>query len=289
MLDTKLKQKILEYQKNEITEAKVYRYLAKHIRDDNNRNVILKIAADEEKHYQQFKEYTGRDVKMSLLRFLKYIFISRFLGLTFGIKLMEHNEENTQENYIEIRPALTDIQNIIDDETIHEKELLSLVNEEKLKYTSSMILGLNDALVELAGALAGFTLVLEKTSIIALAGLVTGIAAAFSMAASEYLSVKHEVTDKKPLPAAFFTGTAYLFTVIALVLPFFFISQRFISLAVTLSAAVCIIFIFNFYISVAKELNFKRQFLEMVTISLSVAAASFFIGFLLKQFIGVDI
>ena len=55
-----------------------------------------------------------------------------------------------------------------------------------------MVLGLNDALVELTGALAGFTLAFRNTCLIAMAGFITGIAASLSMAASEYLSTKSE-------------------------------------------------------------------------------------------------
>ena len=47
-----------------------------------------------------------------------------------------------------------------------------------------MVLGLNDALVELTGTIAGLTFVLTNTTLIAMAGIITGIAATLSMAAS---------------------------------------------------------------------------------------------------------
>ena len=43
---------------------------------------------------------------------------------------------------------------------INESALLQLLDEEKLRYTGSIVLGLNDVLVELTGALAGLTLAL---------------------------------------------------------------------------------------------------------------------------------
>jgi VIT1/CCC1 family predicted Fe2+/Mn2+ transporter len=60
-------------------------------------------------------------------------------------------------------------------------------------------------------------------------------------------------------------------------------------LGVTLGVAVFIIFVFNYYISIAKDYNFKRRFLEMATISLGVAGISFLIGVLVKLFIGIDV
>lgn len=50
-----------------------------------------------------------------------------------------------------------------------------------------------------------------------------------------------------------------------------------------------IILVFTYYISVAKDLNFKKRFWEMAIISLSVAAFSFVIGLLVKEALGIDI
>jgi VIT1/CCC1 family predicted Fe2+/Mn2+ transporter len=49
--------------------------------------------------------------------------------------------------------------------------------------------------------------------LIALSGLITGISASVSMAASEYLSTRSEQTDKDPLRAAIYTGLTYIITV----------------------------------------------------------------------------
>ena len=52
---------------------------------------------------------------------------------------------------------------------------------------------------------------------------------------------------------------------------------------------VLIIFVFNYYIAVAKGLEFKKRFLEMAAISLGVAVFSFVIGLLVKEFLGIDV
>ena len=59
-----------------------------------------------------------------------------------------------------------------------------------------MVLGLNDALVEFTGALAGYTFALQNTLLVAMTGLITGVAASLSMATSEYLSTKSEENAK---------------------------------------------------------------------------------------------
>jgi VIT1/CCC1 family predicted Fe2+/Mn2+ transporter len=153
----------------------------------------------------------------------------------------------------------------------------------------SVVLGLNDALVELTGALAGLTLALQNTQFIALTGLITGIAAALSMGASEYLSTKSEDTAQNPLKAALYTGSAYVVTVMILILPYLLLGNYYLCLLLTLTGAVLIIAFFNYYISVAKAVPFKKRFFEMAGLSLGVALFSFFIGFLIRLFLGVDV
>ena len=56
-------------------------------------------------------------------------------------------------------------QKIAEDEERHEQKLLAILDEERLQYVGSMVLGLNDALVELTGTLAGLTLALQNTKL----------------------------------------------------------------------------------------------------------------------------
>ena len=49
-----------------------------------------------------------------------------------------------------------------------EKALPKMLDEERLQYAGSMVLGLNDALVELPSSLAGFAFALQNTRVIVL-------------------------------------------------------------------------------------------------------------------------
>ncbi|MBN1901633.1 VIT1/CCC1 transporter family protein [Candidatus Sumerlaeota bacterium] len=288
-ISKELLEKLLIFQKNEITEYHIYRKLAEKIRCPENRRILEDIADDELRHYNVWKSYTQQDVSPDSWRIWKYYWISRILGFTFGVKLMERGEENAQNSYEQMREVIDETKNIIDDENKHEEALLQMLDEERIRYVGSMVLGLNDALVELTGALAGLTLALQNTKLIALTGSITGIAAALSMGASEYLSTKAEKSFKNPVKASIYTGGAYIFTVLFLILPYLLLKNYYLCLGLTLAGAVLIIALFNFYISVAKDESFKRRFLEMAGLSLSVSAFSFLIGFLIRSFLGVDI
>jgi VIT1/CCC1 family predicted Fe2+/Mn2+ transporter len=280
---------LLSAQRNEITEYHIYSRLAATLPDPANRQVMEQIAADELAHAQEWKKYTGQEVQPDRFKLWFYYLVSRVLGFTFGIKLMEMGENSAQGNYAEISKHIPEAQKILQDENEHEDELIEMLDEERLRYAGSVVLGLNDALVELTGALAGLTLALQNVQLIALSGLITGLAASLSMGASEYLSVRTEDTSKHPLRAAVYTGIAYVITVILLILPYLLFENYYLDLAIALTTAVLIIAGFNYYISVAKGESFRRRFLEMASLSLGVAVFSFGIGYLIRILLGVEV
>ncbi|MEW6404673.1 MAG: VIT1/CCC1 transporter family protein [Chloroflexota bacterium] len=278
------------FQKTEITEHHIYKRLAKTIKTKENREILEKIAADELHHYHEWKKYTQAEIKPDMWMVWKYTLIGRLFGFTFGIKLMERGEEKAQQNYAGLIGVIPNIDNWIKSEDEHEQLLIGMLDEERLRYAGSVVLGLNDALVELTGALAGLTLALQRGDLIALSGLITGIAAAMSMAASEYLSTRSEKTDKHPVRAAIYTGIAYIITVALLVLPYLVSPNTFyLDLVIALLTAMTIIAVFNYYISVAKDEPFRERFLEMAGLSFGVAAFSFVIGYFIRQFLGIEV
>jgi VIT1/CCC1 family predicted Fe2+/Mn2+ transporter len=283
-----LRKKLLTYQRIEITEHKIYLGLARAVKYPKNREVLEAIAQDELRHYQDWKKYTDQDVLPDRFSVWKYIWIGRILGLTFGLKLMERSEEKAQAKYSELKPDIPEINTWIQDEVDHEQALIGMLDEERLQYAGSVVLGLNDALVELTGALAGLTLALQNTQLIALSGLITGIAAAMSMALSEYLSTRSEKTLKQPVRAAIYTGIAYIVTVTLLILPYLLFENYYVDLVLALSTAVLIIAAFNYYISVARDEPFSKRFIEMAGLSLGVAGFSFVIGYFIRIFLGVE-
>ncbi len=292
MIDKNIEALIIE-QRNELTAYYLYKKLSKRIKNEKNAEILKAISDDEKKHYEKLKQLTKRNVKPFMVQLLIFYFINIFLGLTFGVKLLERSEEKAVAVYSKLLKGSSkkvDLNTILKDEQRHQYELIDMIDEERLSYVGSIVLGLNDALVELTGALAGFTFAFQNTRLIAITGLITGIAASFSMAASEYLASTHENTkDKKAKKSALYTGLAYVITVFLLIIPFLVISNPFLSLIITLCIAVIIIFLFNYYVSVAKGTPFLKRFLEMVIISLGVSGISFIVGIIIKSVFGIDL
>ncbi len=281
---------IKKMQQNELTESVIYAEIAKFAKGEKNKETLLRLSSEEKAHYEIWKKYTNLNLKPQKAKIFKYKLLARILGFTFAVKLMENGEEGAQSEYALLSEEVEESVHIRAQEEEHEAALLELLDEERLQYVGSMVLGMNDALVELTGSLAGFTFAMQNTRLIALSGLIMGISATFSMASSEFLAARNEGrTDA--FKSCCYTGTAYLITVALLIIPYLLMDNSNYMSALFLMIAFVILIIagFTYYISVAKGERFKPRFLEMSLISIGVAIMSFFVGVLAKKFLGVDL
>ena len=91
-LDARTLAEVLNAQRNEITEYHIYSHLARKIKDADNSATLQRIADDEKRHAEIWKQYTGKEVRPVRWKVVFYSLVSRLLGLTFGVKLMERGE-----------------------------------------------------------------------------------------------------------------------------------------------------------------------------------------------------
>ena len=278
---------IEEMQVNEKTDSEIYRILARRIGGENG-EALRQMADEEAAHCAVWSRYTAKSCQPIRWKVWLYVVMGWVFGLTFVINLLEFGEDKAGKRYADLMEEVPEARYIMEEEQKHEEKLAAMIDEEKLKYIGSMVLGLNDALVELTGALAGFTLALGSNATVGLAGFITGVSATLSMAASEYLSKKADPSEKHPLKAAVYTGIAYLITVAFLLLPYTLFTSPFLALGFCLFNAACIIAAFTFFVSVVRRETFRPQFLEMICISFGVAAISFLIGWAAKTWIGIE-
>jgi VIT1/CCC1 family predicted Fe2+/Mn2+ transporter len=288
-LSPDVKSKILAMQKGEITEHVIYNRLASSVKNPRNRNILRRIAKDELGHHNLWQEHTSVKASPSRLKIWLYYIISRLFGLTFGIKLMEQGEEKAQMAYAEIARFVPEASQIANDEDRHERELIRLIDEERLLYAADIVRGLNVALVELTGTLAGLTLALPDSGLITLTGLIAGAAMVLSVASTEYLGAKSGTGGRSPLKAVLYGGVANIITFMLLLFPYFIFANVYIALGVMIFNAIVVVFLFSFYISVAREISFRRRFSEMALASFGVAALAFLIGYLARTLLHLHV
>lgn len=280
----------LLHQQQELNNSALYKMIGESTKNEAERKTLLSISNDEYDHAVLFGKYSGRTLKPNRFWLRLYAFAYRLFGYTFIIKLLERGEDKDIATYRTKIHQIPELRQVLADEEIHEKQLIDILDEERLHYAGDIVLGMNDALVELTGALAGYTFAMQNTKIIAMAGLITGISATLSMTASGYLSSREE-GSKNPVKSSVYTGIAYLITVVLLIFPYllFPADDYLLALGSMLLIAVFIIAGFNYYISVARERSFRRSFFTMVGISFGVAAVSFMVGLLVKNVLGIDL
>lgn len=278
-----------EIRDNEITEHLVYSGIARAV-GGRTGEVLSRIAQDELEHARRIAQAVGSPPRPKRWKVLLFGVIWRFLGLTFALKLLERGEEGAQRAYSAIAGDDALWAQILAEEESHERELLSMISEDFLNYLSSVVLGLNDALVELSGAIVGMTLAFMDARLVAASALITGIAASLSMAASEYLSQRASSEERAfALKASIYTGAAYVATVFLLVLPYLLGLSPLLAMGASLSLAFLVVLGFSSYVAVVRERPITSGFLEMASLNLLVAALSFGVGLLARRLLGLGV
>ncbi|PIR87500.1 MAG: rubrerythrin family protein [Candidatus Harrisonbacteria bacterium CG10_big_fil_rev_8_21_14_0_10_49_15] len=272
----------------------VYKDLASREKDKDLKAVLEKLIDHELADYKFWQKMVAREIQIPHWKIVFFRGLRTVFGLTFTARFLEGRERGMIEKYtrylvtIEDAGQRAELKKIIEHERFHEEQFLSLIKEEKVDFVSSIVLGMNDGLIELTGALAGFSFALQNHLVVALAGTITGISASLSMAASAYMQAKHEKT-KNPKKAATYTSVSYFLVVIILVAPYFLISQTMLALAVMIGLVLLIIAGMTFYTSTVFQENFGKNFGEMALFSLGVAVIAFGIGVLFRTLTGIEL
>lgn len=289
-ISNELKKRLLRMQRDELTGSILYANMAKRQKDERNKRVFEDISRAERGHCETWKSYTGQEVSPNRAKIALFGLLNRLMGVTFTIKLFEKGEEAGISDLQTIERELPEARAILAEEEEHEARLVELIDEERLHYIGSIVLGLNDALVELTGTIAGLTFALANCRLVALSGLITGVSATLSMAASNYLAQRAE-GNSKALKSSAYTGVAYLIAVALIVLPYLLLPNDWyvVAFAIMLGSVILIILGFNYYTSVAQGTPFLKRFAEMALISLGVAALSFLIGLAAKALLGIQV
>ncbi len=283
-------QKALRQQQNEINDYALYTAMAHRQKEEHNKKVFEEIAAEEKTHYEFWRDITGKSLKPNRLLVGWYILLATLFGTSFALKLAEKREEDAEAFYKSLFDSYPQAREIYAQEMKHEEELIDMLHDKKLLYAGAIVLGMNDALVELTGTLSGIALAFDKSMVVGVTGAIMGIAASLSMAGSSYLEAKESPVEGITAGVyAAYTGVSYIITTLFLVLPFFLVDSIKVALASMFAAAFIAIVLYNFYISVAKDQSFYRRTAQMFVITFGVALISFAIGYVVKHYFGIEI
>jgi vacuolar iron transporter family protein len=280
-----------EFARNEYRDYVTYKELAKVETVPEFKKILEELTLHEEsdlKFWLRFSSKKQFSISPLEIFFLKCL--RKTLGLTFTAKFLERQEKQAVLNYSLFLGQAEErvkeqIRDIIRHEEYHERALIGHIKEERIAFTSSIILGLNDALIELTGALTGFAFAFRNNRSVTMAGLILGVAAALSMASSSYLSARHE-EGKDPGKAGLYTGLSYLAVTSLLLSPFCAVPSMLGALAVMAGLVLLIVVGLSYYTAIVFERNFRKNLAEMFLCSVGVALVSFLIGLLARRLTG---
>jgi vacuolar iron transporter family protein len=191
---------------DEISDHLTYTALAQQIKDEPARRNIMRIAGMERKHadfwqemlttHQETLPQSGvNKVRLRLMRLLRV-----FINPALLVSLLELGEAGAMRRYLDFyrHAPLEDtdrahLKSIILDEVEHEMFFKQMAKALGVSNLRDFVLGMNDGLVEILGAVAGLSAVYPTNPLlVAITGLIVGIAGALSMGIGAFISVRSQ-------------------------------------------------------------------------------------------------
>lgn len=280
--------------RDELTDSTVYRRLS-HLgieRNQDYRRILAQLADTEYGHYVFWKRYVPKtEIRASKMRVYITLLVRILLGTTFASRFLERNEGAVIKRYKAAEPLIppadrADFDRMLNDEISHERQFEQKIEGGAIRYISFVVLGLADAVVEIAGIHAGSLGIYHSTRISGLAGVIAGAAASIAMASAAYAQAKQGFQGSARLSAGY-TGISYFATALILASPYFVTEEMALALGVSLTFAVGLIAFISFYSSVISEKPFTRDFLEMTGIMFGATVALYVFGIIIHTFVGI--
>jgi len=279
--------------KDEFTDYTVYSALSRKEKNPRFKEALNGLAQTERAHYDFWRKYVPRqDVRVGRLKVYFVLMIRLILGLTFTLKFLERHEEAVIKQYSAVYSLVPEMdrarfEQIIRQEQEHENLLMSSIEEGRVKYMSFIVLGLADAVVEVAAIHAGSLGVYDRTELAGLAGVIAGMAASIAMASAAYAQAKQGFSGSARWSAVY-TGVTYMLTATALALPYFLTRSMVIALVASLVAGITLVAFITYYDSVISGRVFRRQFTEITAIILGATVALYLVGLVIGDFLGIS-
>jgi VIT1/CCC1 family predicted Fe2+/Mn2+ transporter len=255
---------------------------------------LKRLAEMEHGHYRFWGRYCPeKKVAVSNLKVHFIILIRLLLGVTFAVKFLERNEKSTIKKYKAVARQIPQrdrpqFNRMVADEVEHENKFAEQFDESHIKYISFIVLGLADALVEIAGIHAGSLGIYNQTELAGLAGIIAGAAASIAMASAAYAQAKTGFKGSASLSAVY-TGISYFVTALILATPYFLTKVMVDALTASLTLAVILIAFISFYGSVISGAVFRKDFIEISSIMFGATVALYLIGLVIRYLTGITI
>jgi vacuolar iron transporter family protein len=283
------------------------------------RPILEQLIPIETRHYGFWQEFFGLKIAtLDLPRRAKLVLLmglARVLGAPGIHLILEAIEVYGVRKYLAVwrqyegGPLGAAVRGILEDEFKHEDAVVMADSERQVspQRVRDIFLGLNDGLVEILGAVSGFFGAFTNTTTVLVAGIMVGVAGAFSMGAGAYLagSSEAEVRDTEvrrrrflgeaeategsadtPLASGVWVGVSYVIGAVVPILPVLFGAR---TLLPSLVVAGGVIVIVSAILAFLSGMNVKRRILLNLAILAAAVAISYLIGLVAQSVWGISV
>jgi vacuolar iron transporter family protein len=280
--------------RDELTDFVTYSRLSKIGKNAKTKLTFSELSKMELRHYEFWKRYSAKEtIKPNRFKIVFVIFLRWIMGVSFAIKYLEGQEASTIKKYEELRVLIPaedkkTFEEVIIDEKGHENSFAEQVQGSYVKYISFIVLGLADALVEIAGIHAGSLGIYKSTELTGLAGIIAGAAASLAMASAAFAQAKQGFQGNARLAAAY-TGVSYFISAVILATPYFLTKNMLEAITTSVVFGTIIIASVSWYNSVMSSAHFTKDFLELAGIMLGATFALFIFGTVIRILLGITV
>ncbi|WP_457621693.1 VIT1/CCC1 transporter family protein [Persephonella sp.] len=194
------------FYKDEIDDFVTYSYLSEKAKDPELKDILKKIAEIEKNHAQFWKSFLEKrdekvpQTKHSKLKLFLLSMLSKVINPVFVVSFLELGESGAVRKYYDFlrkesihEDEKEEIKKIIIDELEHETTFAKETQKLGVSNIRDFVLGMNDGLVEILGVVTGLSAVyLNNPFMVAISGLIVGIAGALSMGIGAFISVRSQ-------------------------------------------------------------------------------------------------
>ncbi|WP_297553172.1 VIT1/CCC1 transporter family protein [Thermococcus sp.] len=200
---------------DEWADAELYGRLAEWEKDEKIRAEFKRLAELERWHAEFWKSFLERrnekppKPKVNRLTVWGVKLLRKFLGPGSVASLLEMGENSAIEKYFrflnEYAREMSDeeretLRRVILDEIEHEKFFREEEKAFHVENIRDLVLGMNDGLVEILGAVTGLSAVYPNNpQLVGISGLIVGVAGALSMAIGAFVSVRSQRQVKESI------------------------------------------------------------------------------------------
>ena len=199
-------EKAKEFYINEINDYQFYKLLAEKVKNEELKKNLLRISEMEKRHAEFWKTYLERrgeslpEIKISKIKQAFAIILNKLTNPAVVVSFLELGEAGGVKEYYQFLKSdhLTEeekeiLKHIIIDEIEHETFFAKEAEKLGLSNVRDFVLGMNDGLVEILGAVTGLSAVyVNNPLMVAISGSIVGIAGALSMGIGAYISVRSQ-------------------------------------------------------------------------------------------------